>query len=199
MRSFIQASRLRRWISRPGAPVWIQECKMYFDEAFGSRLKDNSTSSSTNSRTATQPVPADLRALVGLNVVALRAHYTYLGVTYSRSSTHLGNSLVLYHPGGDILQRPVAGSIKYIYTMHDQTRLAVQRQQSAPITTRNPFQRYPHFPAQIYSTQLVECVEEVCVSWILCHYARWNMEEGICVLLLLFRVRSAIFSLKDKY
>ena len=189
LNSFIAASRLRRWLSRSDAPVWVRECKAYFDQAFSSRFKDSRVLVDTPcSSIRQQPTPSDLQRLIKLPSIQLHAYATYADVTYARSSTHVGNSLIMYYPNGAVAQGPVAGSIKYIYSQASGIRFAVQRQLLPPVATPNPYRRYPHFPAQIFSTALSENLEEVKLTWILGHYARWAVSEDLCVGLMLQRV-----------
>jgi hypothetical protein len=189
LQSFIAASKLRRWLARPDAPIFIKECKTLFDKAFGSKFRE-STVFEDVSHADRLPVltPLELLPLVGKDKVSLRAHTVHVGVTYSRSSTHLGNSLVLYYPGGDTLREPVAGSIKYIFTRDGRVRLAVQQQRPAPSGTIDPFAAFPEFPARIYSLALDDALEEVELIWLVCHYARWTMTSELCVVLALLRV-----------
>jgi hypothetical protein len=59
--------------------------------------------------------PDDLHHLIKHSTVSLHAWHSYNGTCYSRSSTHVGNSLIYYHPGGDQRLALIPGSIKYIY------------------------------------------------------------------------------------
>jgi hypothetical protein len=61
------------------------------------------------------PVPPDLKNIVSQRTVRICAHYKHEGVVYSRASTHLGNSLVLFHPAGNFAQSPIPGCIEYIF------------------------------------------------------------------------------------
>jgi hypothetical protein len=189
LRSFIAASKVRRWLARSDAPLFIQECKQLFDKAFGSKFKDSTIFEDPASlRGIVSPTPADLLPLIGKSSVTLRAHVAHVNVTYSRSTSHLGNSLVLYYSAGDASKVPTAGSIKYIYLYGGKVWLAVQRQLNAPAHIRNPFSLYPHFPASIYSTRLSSELETIDLAWLVGHYARWAINDELCVVLALFRV-----------
>lgn len=196
VRSYIAGTKLRRWLTRVDAPVWIRECRVFFDKAFGSRFKDPSPLvPSAVPRQGAHETPLDLRQLVPSSQVALHAYATYANVTYARSSTHLGSSLVLYHPAGSVAADPVPGSIKYIYSTNQQeVRLAIQRQVHAPPSIPDPFARYPHFPARIYSTSLSDHLEEVKLTWLVGHYGRWVITDEYCVVLALLRVCFLLYS-----
>jgi hypothetical protein len=187
--AYVAASKLRRWLSRPNALMFIKECKELFDSVFAPRFKDSAVYEDSSIRERQNAsTPFDLRHLVPEVKVALRAHVPHADVMYSRSSTHLGNSLIFYFSGGSPTGGPVAGSIKYIYLRNGLWRLAVQRQLPAPEGVQDPFKCYPHFPACLYSTVLSEQLEEVDLTWLVGHYARWNVTDTLCVVLTLSRV-----------
>jgi hypothetical protein len=131
---FIRAAKLRRWLARDDSSPAIKECKRLFDKAYA--LKNNYTSSADGLFTETRddadpllaseiPRPRELQLLV-TGQIHLQARYKHRGVIYSRSSTHLGNSLILFHPDG-IETDEVPGTIKCIFeTASQETYLAVQ-------------------------------------------------------------------------
>jgi hypothetical protein len=168
----------------------VKECKTLFDKAFGAKFRESTIFEDVSmEHRKLLSTPHDLSPLVNTSQVSLRAHIAHAGVTYSRSSTHLGNSLVLYYAAGDVSKPPVAGSIKYIYTEGNVVRLAIQRQIYAPAGTTNPFARYLDFPASVYSTSMSIELEMVELIWLAGHYARWAMSEDLCVVLALLKVR----------
>ena len=188
-KSFIAASKLRRWLNRTDAPFFIKECKAVFDKAFGLTSKESAVLANPETLGGTDTLtPSDLYPLVKQDRVALRAHASYAGTNYSRSSTHVGNSLIIYWARGDVSGAPSVGSIKYIYNTADSVKLAVQRQVAAPDGTVNPFHPYPDYHAQIYSSQMSSVLEEVQFSWVVGHCARWHMSTELCVVLPLLRV-----------
>lgn len=189
MKSFIAASRLRRWLNRSDAPPVIKECKAIFDRTFGRTFKESTIFEDTaTSKRKPATTPLDLLPLVGESQVVLRAHASYAGVTYSRSSTHLGNSLILYRAGEDVAQQLSAGSIRYIYDNNGSVKLAVQRQTAVAPGTVDPFGPYPDYHARLYSTRLSEDLEEVQLSWVMGHYARWALSDDVCIVVPLLRV-----------
>ncbi|KAI1797494.1 hypothetical protein LXA43DRAFT_860045, partial [Ganoderma leucocontextum] len=79
------------------------------------------------------------------------AHCKYEGHMLTRSSTHIGNSLVLYYPR----EQPSTaeyGSIEYIYQVNQCFVLAVRRH--LPTSENDPFKAYTDFPAVVRSAQL---------------------------------------------
>jgi hypothetical protein len=183
--SYLKAGRLRQWLGRPDSPAFLRECKTLFDKAFGQR------SYSLPAASAFGPVPDHLKAVIRGTQIALRATHIVNEVVYSRSSTHIGNSLVVFYPGGNRSSCPVPGSIQHIvlYPNHDVV-FVVQRQVSAPPSQLDPFADYSHFPARIYSNSLSPKLEIVRPDWVVSHYARWAFDKDLAVVLILSRVCS---------
>ncbi|KAJ7315536.1 hypothetical protein DFH08DRAFT_820466 [Mycena albidolilacea] len=73
-------------------------------------------------------------------------------IHFSRASTHLGNSLVLYYPPNSNIA--VAGSIKQTLSVGDGVKFVIRRQAPLPRGMRDPFARYPLFPASTYSSEM---------------------------------------------
>ncbi|KAF8530561.1 hypothetical protein BU17DRAFT_35962, partial [Hysterangium stoloniferum] len=65
----------------------------------------------------------------------------------------------------------VPGCIKYIFEVDGISSFAVQRQLPFHGSLVNPFQYYPHFPADLYSAELSPNIEVVKVKWVMCHFA----------------------------
>jgi hypothetical protein len=167
-KSFMRGANLRRWLNRPDCPDVIKEFKRLFDLAYTHRR--NLTEESA-------PLAVD----------GERAHYTYRGVNYSRASTHLGNSLILYSPSP--ADDPTPGSIEKIITEGKKTVFIVRRQAPLPIGSFDPFLRYPHFPAKSYSSQMEDTRDTIPPSAVLSHYARFDYSNNRSVVLNLSRVR----------
>lgn len=133
--------------------------------------------------------PADLRHLISDPLVALRARYHYDDVGFSKASTHVGNSLIMYYTDGKFKAPPVPGSIEYIIVKRDKKVVyAVRTQLPASSNMDDPFRFYPHFPAKVYSPNLSPTMTIVEPEWVLSHYARWQMDEDRVVVLTLSRV-----------
>ncbi|KAJ7429428.1 hypothetical protein B0H11DRAFT_2265746 [Mycena galericulata] len=90
LKSFMRGANLRRWLSRSDCPEVIRQFKRIFDLAFTPRTV----------REQDDVVPGNDRE---------KAHFFFNGVNFSRASTHLGNSLVIFYPPG--ADTAVAGSV----------------------------------------------------------------------------------------
>ncbi|KAF8176789.1 hypothetical protein BJ912DRAFT_857258 [Pholiota molesta] len=171
--SFLRGVKLRHWLSRPDCPPALKKCKVVFDNAFGKRETVDAMSHNPDSYQS----------------VRLRARYTHNDTIYTRSSTHVGNSLILFYPNGNRSKKLVPGCIKYIIDEDQRKLFAVNRQVPAPPGTVDPFRFYSHFPAVIYSTDLSPDLELISPEWVGTHYARWCMDDNRAVVLNLSRVR----------
>jgi hypothetical protein len=188
LKSYIRASKLRQWIGRRDCPDFIKECKTVFDKAFATEKGSDGVDALPAS--AFGPVPPELRRLVKDREIALRARHQVDGIVFARSSTHLGNSLILFYPGGDTCTVPIPGSIKYIVSPASGKApfYVVQRQLAASLNTVDPFSRYPYFKAKMYSSKMGIDLEVVHVDWVVSHYARWEVTQEHAVVLNLSRV-----------
>jgi len=192
LQSYLKGAKLRSWLSRPECPTAVRECKILLDQAF--RFPDGNTNVTHNglvmtseSRWATK-VSLELQVVIGWQTAILCAHVKdRMGVVYSRASTHVGNSLILFYPDGNYLSKPVPASIKYIYEEEDTYIFAVQRQVALPETRLDPFAAYPHFPARQYSAALQDTLEPVLFSWVFGHYARWAVSDDTVIVVNLSR------------
>jgi hypothetical protein len=72
----------------------------------------------TTTLTHAVPVPADLHHLVKQPKFVLQARLVTGHMVYSRSSTHIGNSLVYFYVDGNRKVLPIPGSIKYILNLN---------------------------------------------------------------------------------
>lgn len=189
LQSFIRGCRLRAWLSRPDCPQVIKACKAFFQKYFPtnppyqSDEEQEDVTSGTVSRT-----PDDLRPLIHTHEVLLKAHWKHEGANYSRSSTHLGNSLIEYYRDGSKSSPPVPGSIKYIYQHEGRVYFAVQRHRPAPREVCDPFRHYPDFPAKLYLCSFVDRLEAVKADWVFGHVARWQFSPESVVVVSLSRV-----------
>jgi hypothetical protein len=108
--SFIKAAKLKHWLARPDCPEFLKECKIVFDKAFGNATTTSDPESIADS--AFRLVPEALRGIISERKVALRARHKFDDAFFCRSSTHIGNSLVLFYPDGNESETPVPGSIE---------------------------------------------------------------------------------------
>jgi hypothetical protein len=193
--TFTRAARLRQWLGQPDADPFLKECKSVFDKAFGGRQSDGEDVSPENEPTQsrTQSVPPELMTLINDTRIHLAARYKdkESGIIYSRSTTHVGNSLIMFYTNGDFKQTPVPGSIQYIIETPGKSptvRFAVSCQLPAPPNSIDPFFPYVDFPAKVFSTKLSPTLKVVEPDWVFAHYARWNIDAERAVVLTLARV-----------
>ena len=194
LQTYLKASKLCAWLSRPQCPQPIHECKILLNQAYEiyNSERDNKPQSCTAARLST--VPTDLQALIGQSTAVMHVHVKHMYVVYSRASMHIGNSLVLFYPQGNCSLPPVPGSIKYIYKLDRMPILAIQQQCPLPGGKKSidPFTTYPHFPAKTYSLTLSETLEAVELAWIHTHYAHWAISDDCVVVLSLSHVHSLV-------
>ncbi|KAJ7176585.1 hypothetical protein C8R46DRAFT_890011 [Mycena filopes] len=166
--SFLRAATLRRWLRRPDCPQVIKQFKAIFDRAFTPRSEAVGTS---------PPLVKD----------GDRAQYMFDGISFSRASAHLGNSLVLYYPSTSA-STPIPGSIERIVSAGEHTSFIIRRQAVLPPGKFDPFSRYyPHFPAKTYSSEMQNITDTVTPSMILSHYARLEFSQDRAVVVNLSR------------
>lgn len=192
--TYIHAGKLKRWLASPDCPYLLTFLRTAFDRAYGGKRTGNDIPLDDVANPPEVLTPDDLRSATKHPRVALRARMWHNGTLYSRSSTHVGNSLILYYADGDTSSEPVPGSIKYIYRPRSGTfTFAVQRQPPVATPSLDPFRHYPDFPAKLYSSKLQDELEIVKPEWVAAHFARWKMSAEHAVVLSLFRV--CVFSL----
>ena len=185
--SFLKATRLCAWLSCPEYPQAIQECKVLLDHAY-----DNHNVIIDRLVSDCQPVtvPTDLEKLIKRRVAILHSCIKDTGVMYSHSSTHLGNSLILFYSNGNHSSPPVPGCIKYIYEIDNTISFAVQQQCALPVGSFDPFILYPYFPARTYTSALLEqCRRDG--LWPIMHDGQFQM-----ITLWYFHCQGCVHSLK---
>jgi len=195
LHSFLKGEKLCSWLSQSDCPPIIHECKVLLDCAYrtpGSIGGDDGDGAAPADNLLKSNVPQDLHALIGQCTAVLCAQLHTHGVYYCWSSTHIGNSLILFYLSGNYALSPVPGSIKYIYESNRSWHFAVQWQWpllASRVITADPFTIYPHFPAKLYSSILEDRLESVQVGWVTSHYAQWAISSEQVVVLSLCRVR----------
>lgn len=168
VKSFMRGANLRRWLNRPDCPQVIREFKRLFDLAF----------TPNHARDEDGPELGD---------DGVTAHYRYKGFNYSRASTHLGNSLVLFYP--DSTATAVPGSIQKITIVGAEVFFTIQRQAPLPRGKNDPFKAFPDFPAKTYSSRMMGGpMDQVPRSSLVSHYARFEFSDERAVVLNLSRV-----------
>ncbi|KIM75637.1 hypothetical protein PILCRDRAFT_78636, partial [Piloderma croceum F 1598] len=186
---FIKAGKLKCWLARPDCPAVIKECKILFDKAYAPNIPDYN-----DINDAPCTVPNELHPLAQKLKAIMHARLQHNGVIYTDSSTHLGSSLIHFYTNGDRSKSPTPGCIKYIFEHQGEMVFAVQRQLDAHPNVVDPFEPYPHFAAKLYSSHLSLTLELVCVSWVMCHFAQWQISSEHVIVLLLSQVRPSTFS-----
>ena len=192
-RAFIRGGKLKRLLASSRCPDILRQCKGVFDRAFGVNDRHGSSNPAIPAVKASrkkQRTPDDLKTLIQSDRVSLQARFRYKGCSFTRASTHTGNSLIEFYPNGPgSSTSPVVGSISYIYdTLNGSTFFAVRRQLQIPSSIPDPFRHYPHFPAKLYSCQLSDTLETVRPEWVIGHVARWQMTPREVVIVFLSRV-----------
>lgn len=183
--SLLQSGKLKRWLWRPDAPMIIKESQTFFDRAFGNRPNEDIIPAES----AFKPVPPALRGIIRAKKVALQARHCMDDTIFACASTHMGNSLVMFYPSGNRSQPPCPGSIQFIVTHEDMHVVyVVQRQMPITLDVQDNFSVYPHFHAKLYSTVLSTSYEIIEPSWVMSHYARWDVNKEHSVVLNLSRV-----------
>ncbi|KAJ7602580.1 hypothetical protein FB45DRAFT_758086 [Roridomyces roridus] len=165
-RSFLRGASLRRWLRRSDCPEVIKQFKAMFDRAFSPRTDSDSP-----------PLAKD----------GERAHYTFNGANFSRASTHLGNSLILYYPSHSAIT-PIPGSIENIVCEGGTTTFSVRPHEVLPPGKMDPFLRYhPYLPATTYSSEMQPTTHKISPSMVLSHCARFEFSDDRAVILNLAR------------
>ena len=203
--SYLKGAKLHAWLSCPDCPPTIQECKVILDQVYNTHTHSYALPSDLNDIDSFDDVrvpetwnatyvPEDLQKLIHQRKAVLRTHVkTAGGVVYSRCSTHLGNSLILFYPNGNWTSPAVPGCIIYIYKHEGSLHFAVQRQGVLAPNTPDPFAAYPHFPARMYLSTLEVKLEHVKISWVVSHYAQWTVSKDAVVMLSLSQVSGVCF------
>jgi hypothetical protein len=195
----MHAGKLKRWLASSDCPYLLTLLRQSFDRAYGVKPTGDDISPDDVAEPPDVSSPDDLRSATKQPRVGLRARMWHNGTLYSRSSTHVGNSLVLYHVDGDESSELVPGSIKYIYRPRQSSfTFAVQRQLPVAASTLDPFRHYPDFPAKLHSSRLRDELELVKPEWVVAHFARWKMTDDHTVVLPLFRVCVVLLGLPNE-
>jgi hypothetical protein len=188
----MKAAKLKYWLNRPSCPPVFREVKSLFDRLVSPLVDADPISVSKDRPLTQQVIPDDLHQLIQVRRAILHARTFHEGSIYTRDSTHVGNSLILYYHGGIRNVPPTPGIIKYIFEMERVVGFAVRRY--LPLHSHlDPFRHYPYFPARLYSTVLVDHLETVKPEWVVSHFARWNFSPQHIVAVSLCRVCPSLF------
>jgi hypothetical protein len=183
----MKAAKLKYWLNRPSCPPVFREVKSLFDRLVSPLVDADPISVSKDRPLTQQVIPDDLHQLIQVRRAILHARTFYEGSIYTRDSTHVGNSLILYYHGGIRNVPPTPGIIKYIFEMERVVGFAVRRY--LPLHSHlDPFRHYPYFPARLHSTVLIDHLEIVKPEWVVSHFARWKFSPQHIVAVSLCRV-----------
>jgi hypothetical protein len=175
--AYMRGANLRRWIKRPDCPEVIHQFKHLFDKAFSPPSHDGIESESMSDEISS--------TTVNRNDIA---NYRHAGVVFSRASTHLGNSLVLYYPKSSSTE-PIAGSIQRIESELNRVKFHIRRQAVLPPAKLDPFRKYPSFPATVYSSRMAGGLCDIVpLSSVVTHVARFDFLDERSVIVNLSRV-----------
>jgi hypothetical protein len=171
--SFLIGSNLRRWLRRSDCPPAILELRHLFNKVFPPLT----------------PAAEELHKPVGTRqCVAYYSDRSVFGTfIYSPSSTHLGNSMVIYC-SSRFASRPSAGQIERIDLIDGFPQFMIRRQSPLPEHLYDPFLRYPDFPARCYSSHFSPKCDVVGLDSILSHAAVFRLDESRLVYLNLSRL-----------
>ncbi|KAG1797468.1 uncharacterized protein HD556DRAFT_1441029 [Suillus plorans] len=116
--SYIKAAKLKYWLNHLSCPPVFREVKWLFDKFVSPSINANPSDGFQGhpmASTIKEVIPEDLRQLIQLRRAVLHARTLHKGSIYTRDSTHVGNSLILYYPDGLRNVQPIPGTIKYIF------------------------------------------------------------------------------------
>ena len=139
-------------------------------------------------------LPANLSHLLNGQTAYMQAHLKYDGLKFSRSSTHLGNSLVMFYPNGNRSLSPVPGQIEHIIIKAGQPMFALKRHLPMSQAVADPFRFYEHLRMKVYSSQFTDVLELVDVEWVTGHFAQYLVTSAHVVVMSLSRVSVFIFA-----
>lgn len=175
---FMQRADFRRWLSQPNDNLLIQHVKGLIDQFFGGTKHNDEAHLQQMTEADAEAIhrgkathaPRELQTTS--KTVYMRARFRVKDVIYARRSTHLGNSLIIFYVGGDRTNSAVPGSIEYIYEDNGVIRFATRRY--LDWNGRDPFSRWPDFPAKIWSTKQYDRLETVELNWVMSHFAQYQ-------------------------
>jgi hypothetical protein len=191
LHSFIKGGKLRQWLERQDCPAAIRECKSLLDKSYG---KGHPPS---DDKFVRAPVPQELSSLLKSTHFNRAANIRHCGVTLSRHTTHLGNSLVLAHIGGrQSAVQSVPVKIRHIFRLDDGSiQLAISRLRATPAGTVDPFEAFPHFNARLYSSQFDHKLEIIKLDQVDNHYAFCTLSSEYSAVVDLSRVGGCLFDM----
>ncbi|EIM79771.1 uncharacterized protein STEHIDRAFT_163330 [Stereum hirsutum FP-91666 SS1] len=179
--SWTRGSRFKQWAARSDCPPALRQCQNMMDKASG---KKQDTAPDLEDFTV-KAVSEAVRDMTGKVELPTRPTIQRHGVFFSRESQHLGNSLIMVSPesSGTSRRRGFPAKIVEIYILGGHIKLAIYPQLEAPHTVANIQERFPHFPASIYSTSYSKVIREIPVEWVQGHCAQLRLSNDLVLVL----------------
>ena len=211
MRTFCRGGNLRALITRDGLPDALESLRPMVQKYFGSALNGTIlNNSSSPDPTADERPPSSTkhelldetlhRALVDCvntgpsqlplePLVQYHDQITHMGVTFSTTRRHAGNSLVLFKTGPSPLQR--AGQIQRIFshtrrrdgdrpeTVTDYFCVVLQYQElTDEEATHDPYRVFALLEARVCRKGFLPSLTVIQLSWIISHFASCPYKLG---------------------
>lgn len=179
-------SSVRRWLARPDQPEIIKTCSKIFDsfykrsDSFLARLEEGRDADFNGDDDDDDDGDFDTKKSKEL------ARVRYGGIIYSRESTHVGSSQILFFPDGGRDTAAVPALIQKIFVSGTGINLEVRRLKRRHARV-DPFAKYVHFPAQLYSKDLQE-KQKITIDKVKCHFASYPWSDKDTAVLSLSRV-----------
>jgi len=182
--TFVRIGALRRWFSRPDVASGLKKCYTVFNRFYGNSA---AYMQAMNVEADDDDDADDDEVIATLSNKDDIARVRHEGVVYSRSRTHHGNSQILFYPNGDRRHPPLPALIDKISRSEGEITLTVRcyRERHSQI---DPFERFQHFDAKLYSSQVANSTLEVKLPWIKCHFAAYEWTKKDTAILSLSRV-----------
>jgi hypothetical protein len=98
--------------------------------------------------------------------------------TYSRTSTHIGNSTIIYLPPSNSSVVTVPGQIQHINLIDGQPHFTVKHYGPIPPEELNPFTRYLHFHCRSFTSTFLPQEDVISLHDIISHRASLKLDNG---------------------
>ncbi len=207
--TFIASARLRQWISRPNIPPAIKSCAVLFNHLFGGEARyfggiendledlefDAAVETSSQETKVSCPYIINFARKVAHPLQSSVARVRHRGIMYSRSSTHMGNSHILFYSEGNKDSEPVPGTIVDHF----------RKSGCLYITRETPTGAAFWFSRSVSSVHLTSQrgfilrswslrIDSVKLDWIASHFACYPWSDSQTAVLSLSRVRVFIIN-----
>lgn len=182
--TFIRTSNLHRWMSNPQSHPVVQEIYQLFQRTYTDEANRHAMIISVDGDPALEHDGQEYP----FKPNTFPANLTVNGCTYSRSTTHLGNSVVMFFPEGVQTRSAIPASISEIECRGlGQVLLLVRPFKSAILHTSDPFSAWPHFRASTWSRRLDQPIA-IPFDWIVGQGIVFDLNADNCVVIAISRV-----------